>query len=95
MKNLLCFSGILFFPFFSAFSQMDQDDVCEISHKSYKICIKTDIQLNGIDRRHVVPRALKESEYCLVENSRDSKVEVVISLDEIHEVIIYPYNDNK
>ena len=74
---------------------MRQDDICEISHKSYKVCIKTDIDINGTDRRHIIPRALKESEYCLVENSRDSKIEVVISLDEIHEVIIYPFKDNK
>lgn len=92
MKKLLCLTSVLFFSFFSAFSQIGQDDICDISHKSYKVRLKPTISLDGIDVRHIVPRDLKESEYCLIQSNRDIKDEVVISLDEIHEVIIYPYN---
>ena len=70
---------------------MRQNDICDPSPKSYKVCVKENVS-SKIDSRNIIPRALKESEFCLIVESRDLKNEVIISLDEMHEVIIYPYN---
>ena len=91
MKKLLLTVGVFLFSLFSAFSQSSEDVYCDISPKSSKVCIKEKIS-KGIDSRNIIPRALKESEFCLIVESRDLKNEVIISLDEMHEVIIYPYN---
>jgi hypothetical protein len=91
MKKLLLTVGVFLFSLLSAFSQSSEDVYCDISPKSYKVCIKEKIS-KGIDSRHIIPRALKESEYCIILENRDLKNEIIISLDEMHEVIIYPYN---
>jgi len=91
MKKLLLTVGVFFFSFFSIFSQMRQNDICDPSPKSYKVCVKENVS-SKIDSRNIIPRALKESEFCLIVEIRDLKNEIIISLDEMHEVIIYPYN---
>ncbi len=94
MKKLLLTASIFFISIFSAFTQTRQNEICDVSPKSYKVCIKENVS-SKIDSRHIIPRALKESEYCLILESRDAKNQIIISLDEIHEVIIYPYKSNK
>ena len=91
MKKLLLTASIFFFAFFSTFSQSLLSDICDISPKSYKVCVKEKISSN-IDIKHIIPRVLKKSEYCIIQENRDLKNEIIISLDEMHEVIIYPYN---
>jgi hypothetical protein len=91
MKKLLISLSIFFFAFFSAFSQSRKNEICTLSSKTYKVRVKENIS-SKIDSKHIVPRALKKSEYCFILVNRDLKNEIVISLDEIHEVIIYPYN---
>ena len=91
MEKLLLTVVVFFFSFFSVFSQMRQNGICDPSPKSYKVCVKENAS-SKIDSRNIIPRALKESEFCLIVESRDLKNEIIISLDEMHEVIIYPYN---
>ena len=70
-------------------SQTSTKDICKISQKSYSVQIKSNVDL-GISNKHVIPRNLKEEEYCLVLEHRDTKKTTIISLDELHELVIYP-----
>ena len=91
MKKLLTTVCVFFLAFISAFSQSRQNEICDPSPKSYKVIVKENIS-SKIDSKNIVPRALKKSEYCLIVENRDLKNEIIISLDEMHEVIIYPSN---
>lgn len=91
MKKLLTTVCIFLFAFISAFSQSRQNEICDPSPKTYKVIVKENIS-SKIDSKNIVPRSLKKSEYCLIVENRDLKNEIIISLDEKHEVIIYPYN---
>ena len=90
MKKLLFLTSILFLFISPASSQVRPNDTCELDVKSYNVRIKSNISNKGVVNA-IIPRDLKKSEYCIVVNNRHQTKEIIISLDELHEVIIYPH----
>lgn len=72
---------------------MGQDETCLVNPKSYKVCVKKSITFKGVTSNVVIPREIKKNELCLIVRNRDRFDVVVLSLDEIHEVVIYPYSE--
>jgi len=94
MKKLLLLTSLFCLLNFVVFSQLGYSDTCDVIPKSYKIVVKQRIVQN-LDSKHIIPRELKELEYCLINKHRHATKMVVISLDEKHELIIFPYSDVK
>jgi len=77
---------------FVVMSQTGYSDSCKVNPKSYNVIVKENAFKN-IDSKNVIPRALKQFEYCLISKHRHATNIVVISLDEKHELIIFPYSE--
>jgi len=75
-------------------SQQGYSDSCKVNPKSYKVIVKENAFKN-IDSKNVIPRQLKQIEYCLIIKHRNATKMVVISLDEKHELFIFPYSNVK
>ena len=91
MKKLLFLTSIFCFYSFVAMSQKRHSDTCKVNPKSYKVILKEDA-FQHVESKHVIPRELKQIEYCLINKHRHASEMVVISLDEKHELIIFPYS---
>ena len=91
MKKSLLLTGVFCVCHFLSFSQPNPSDSCQISPKSYKVVLNKDA-FTEEQYSYVIPRHLKENEFCFVINHRDDHETVVLALDPKHNVIIYPYN---
>lgn len=90
MKKLLFSTGAFcLFTFFS-FAQNNSNEKCKLDSKSYKVRVKKSFSQNQNLVQSIIPRSLKKTEYCLIKENRHASKTVVLSLDERHEVIIYP-----
>jgi hypothetical protein len=91
MKKSLLLTGVFCACYFLSFSQVIPTDSCQISSKFYNVVLNkgafTDEQY-----AYVIPRNLKENEFCFIIHHRDEHEIVVLSIDPKHNVIIYPYN---
>jgi hypothetical protein len=65
-------------------------DSCKVNPKSYKVIVKENA-FQHVDSKHVIPRELKESEFCRIIKNRHESETVIMSLDKYHEIIIFPY----
>lgn len=90
MKKLLILTSIFCLFSLSLFCQKTQLNDCKSDAKTYKVRIKKSFSQNQDLVESLIPRELKESEFCLVEKNRNPNTVVVLSLDERHEIIIYP-----
>ena len=90
MKKLLFLTSIFCFYSFVAMSQKRHSDTCKVNPKSYKVLIKEDAFKNK-GSKNVIPRELKESEFCMILKNRHKNETVIMSLDKYHEIIIFPY----
>ena len=94
MKKLLLLTSLFCMFNYVVYSQKEYSDTCVVNSKYYKILVKTNAY-NVVDSKHVIPRELRRTEFCLINKHRHASKMVVISLDEIHEIIIFPYSDVK
>lgn len=90
MKKLLFLTGAFSLFSFFLFSQNNINEVCKLDAKSYRVRIKKSFSQNQNLVESIIPRSLKKNEYCLIKENRHASKTVVLSLDERHEVIIYP-----
>jgi hypothetical protein len=86
---------LLFFLLTSglAFSQATTQN-CQVYKSTYKVVIKENAY-PGFDISVIVPRELTNEEVCLIKSLRREEENVVHSLDDVHEVIIYAKNKIK
>lgn len=92
MIKLLLLTSLFCICTFFTFCQSSDEDTCKVNPKVFKVVVKQDAY-DAIESQHVIPRNLKEFEYCLVKRHRHESEIVVIGLDSKHELIIYPYSD--
>ena len=86
LTSLFCLYNIV------VFSQSGYSDTCEVVPKSYKDVVKKGAFIS-LDSKHIIPRELKQFEYCLINKHRHANNMIVVSLDEIYELIVFPYSE--
>ena len=92
MTKLLLLTSFFYMCNFVLMSQEGYSDSCKVNPKSYKVILKENA-FQHVDSKHIIPRELKQIEYCLIIKHRHASEMVVISLDEKHELIIFPYSE--
>ena len=90
MKKLLFSTGAFCLFTLISNAQNNSNENCKLEAKSYKVRVKKSFSQNQNLVESIIPRSLKKSEYCLITENRHASKTVVLSLDERHEVIIYP-----
>lgn len=91
--KLLLLSGVLLVSF-NYHCQLTNNTVCQLPKKSHIVRVKEGAYPGKVSS-DIIPRKLKPNEKCLIENQRLETEILVLSLDEIHEVLIYPRNQIK
>ena len=91
--KLLLLSGVILVSF-NFHCQLTNNTDCQLPKKSHIVRVKEGAYPGKVSSE-IIPRKLKPNEKCLIENQRLETEILVLSLDEIHEVLIYPRNQIK